>query len=54
VSEWSQQIDAPADEIEAAEVAGNDDATPGGAVDPTEVELAPSAEESAMHVEEES
>ena len=40
-----------ADEVEATEVASDDDATPGGAVDVAEVELAPSAEEEAMHVE---
>jgi N utilization substance protein A len=54
VAEWSQQVETPTDEIEATEVAEDDDATPGGPVDPVEVELAPSAEESAMHVEEES
>jgi N utilization substance protein A len=50
--EWSSNISGePTDEVEAAEVGSNDDATPGGAVDVAEVELAPSAEEEAMHVE---
>jgi N utilization substance protein A len=54
VSEWSHQIEAPSNEIEATEVGQDDDATPGGPVDVAEVELAPAAEEAAMHVEEES
>ena len=54
VTEWSQQVGAPSDEVEATEVAEDDDATPGGSVDAVEVELTPSAEEAAMHVEEES
>jgi N utilization substance protein A len=52
--EWSSNMGdeaEPADEIEATEVASDDDATPGGAVDVAEVELAPSAEEAAMHTE---
>jgi N utilization substance protein A len=53
VEEWSQQVATPTDEIEATEVGEDDDATPGGPVDAVEVELAPSAEEAAMHVEEE-
>ena len=53
--EWSSNLgDEPADEIEATEAAIDDDATPGGAVDVAEVELAPSAEEEAMHIEPES
>jgi N utilization substance protein A len=54
--EWSSNLgdDAePADEVEASEVASDDDATPGGAVDVAEVELAPAAEEQAVHVESE-
>jgi N utilization substance protein A len=52
--EWSSNLGdeaEPSDEVEATEVASDDDATPGGAVDVAEVELAPSAEEEAMHVE---
>ncbi|MGQ0617901.1 MAG: transcription termination factor NusA [Acidimicrobiia bacterium] len=62
VEEWSHLgdadtpagEDAPADEIEAAELAMADDGTEaGGPVDVAEVELAPPAEEAAVHVEEE-
>jgi N utilization substance protein A len=52
--EWSSNLGdeaEPADEVAASEVASDDDATPGGAVDVAEVELAPAAEEQAMHVE---
>src|SRR5947208_14518825 len=53
-AEWSQLGEPPADEVEATEVAMDDDATPGGPVDTAEVELAPAAGEAAMHVEDES
>jgi N utilization substance protein A len=52
-AQWSQLgDDAPADEIEAAEAAMDEDASPGGPVDVAEIELAPPAEEAAMHIEE--
>jgi N utilization substance protein A len=53
--EWShlgEDVEAPADEVEASEVAMADDTTEsGGPTDVAEIDLAPPAEEAAMHEE---
>jgi N utilization substance protein A len=50
--QWAHLGGPPADEIEASADALDDDISPGGPVDVAEIELAPPAEEAAMHVEE--
>jgi N utilization substance protein A len=52
LGEDGQPLDAPADEVEASEVAMSDDSTEsGGPTDVAEIDLAEPAEEAAMHVE---
>ncbi|MEY2464296.1 MAG: transcription termination/antitermination protein NusA, partial [Acidimicrobiaceae bacterium] len=53
--QWQHIGDEPADEVEASELAMSDDMTEsGGPTDVAEIELAPAAEDAAMHLEPES